>query len=220
MEKVFDIHIHYSFDIPMEEMINIFREEFEETATEKYCFLSIPHHANENGGLFLSLDQNVKGLFLKDVFSPNAYAFAGLIHPQEQISDNDRAELYLSQAKEYNLAGYDGIKMLEGHPTLRKAMERTLDDEVYDRFYNYLEQVQMLIIMHVADPEGSWNMKTASEDAKALGRTYCEGYPSKRQLTDEVFRILDSSIHLLESKKLKTFGIVLFTCLAISRKNV
>lgn len=191
MEKVFDIHIHYNFNIPMEEMINIFREEFEETATEKYCFLSIPHHANENGGLFLSLDQNVKGLFLKDVFSPNAYAFAGLIHPQEQISDNDRAELYLSQAKEYNLAGYDGIKMLEGHPTLRKAMERTLDDEVYDRFYNYLEQVQIPIIMHVADPEGSWDMKTASEDAKALGRTYCEGYPSKRQLTDEVFRILD-----------------------------
>ena len=44
--------------------------------------------------------------------------------------------------------------------------------------------------MHVADPEGSWAMETASEDAKALGRTYCDGFPSKRQLTDEVFGML------------------------------
>ena len=40
MEKVYDIHIHYSFDIPMQEMVEIFKEEFKETGTEKYCFLS------------------------------------------------------------------------------------------------------------------------------------------------------------------------------------
>ena len=191
MENVYDIHIHYSFDIPVQEMVNIFKEEFAETGTEKYCFLSLPHHANGKDKLFSSPNQNVKGLYLKNAFSPNAYAFAGLIHPQNEISNEERAELYYNQVVEYSKVGYDGIKMLEGHPSLRQAIGIALDDKVYDKFYNYLEQIQMPIIMHLADPEGSWNMATASEDAKALGRTYCDGYPSKKQLTDELFSMLD-----------------------------
>lgn len=195
MEKVFDAHVHYSFDIPMDEMVKIFKEEFEETGTEKYGFLSLPHHASKNG-LHLNADQNVKGLFLKHVFSPNAYAFAGLIHPKAQISDEERATLYYEQAVQYRRAGFDGIKMLEGHPTLRKAMGIALDSPVYDKFYSYLEEVKMPIIMHVADPAESWSLETASESAKALGRTYAGDFPSKRQLTDEVFGILDKHPNL------------------------
>lgn len=191
MEKVYDIHIHYSFDIPMQEMVDIFKQEFAETGTEKYCFLSLPHHANGKDKFFSSPNQNIKGLYLKNAFSPNAYAFAGLIHPQNEISNEERAELYYNQVVEYSKVGYDGIKMLEGHPSLRQAIGIALDDKVYDKFYNYLEQIQMPIIMHLADPEGSWNMATASEDAKALGRTYCDGYPSKKQLTDEFFGMLN-----------------------------
>lgn len=190
MEKVFDTHIHYSFDIPMKEMVEIFKEEFEETGTEKFVFLSLPHHASGKG-LYLSVDQNAKGLFLKHAFSPNAYAFAGLIHPQIQISDEERAEMYYNQVVQYHSVGYDGIKMLEGHPTLRKAMGIALNSPAYDKFYAYLEEVGMPIIMHVADPAESWDMETASESAKALGRTYAEAFPSKRQLTDEVFGVLE-----------------------------
>lgn len=122
MEKVYDIHIHYSFDIPIQEMVGIFKEEFKETGTEKYCFLSIPHHANGKDKLLVNENQNVKGLFLKHTFSPNGYAFAGLIHPQNDISDRERAEIYYNQAVEYYNAGFDGIKMLEGHPTLRAVL--------------------------------------------------------------------------------------------------
>ena len=40
MEKVFDLHVHYTFDIPLQKTISIFKEEFALTETEKYCFLS------------------------------------------------------------------------------------------------------------------------------------------------------------------------------------
>ncbi|MBE5742930.1 MAG: hypothetical protein E7360_06430 [Clostridiales bacterium] len=190
MEKVFDTHVHYNFDISMDEMIKIFKEEFEETGTEKCVFLSLPHNASKEG-LYLNAEQNVKGMFLKYIFSPNAYAFAGLIHPQAQISNEERAKLYYDQAVRYHSVGYDGIKMLEGHPTLRKTMKIALDSSVYDKFYSYLEEVGMPIIMHVADPAESWNLETASESAKTLGRTYAGSYPSKKQLTDEVFGILN-----------------------------
>ena len=196
MEKVFDAHVHYSFDIPMEEMIKIFREEFEETGTEKYVFLSLPHHADRDDNLYLSIDQNVKGLFLKHTFSPNACAFAGLIHPQILISDEERAETYYRQAVKYREMGFDGIKMLEGHPTLRKTIGIALDSPVYDKFYSYLEETGMPIIMHVADPAESWSSETASESAKALGRTYGVNFPSKSQLTNEVFGILEKHPNL------------------------
>lgn len=189
MDKVFDVHVHFSFNIPMSEMVEIFKEEFEETGTEKYVFLSLPHHANGNG-LFLNTDQNVKGLFLKKYFSPNGYAFAGLIHPQTDVLNADRAELYYNQAVSYCSMGFDGIKMLEGHPTLRKATGIALSSTVYDKFYSYLEETGMPVIMHVADPVEGWSLETASESAKALGRVYGEDFPTKRQLTDEVFELL------------------------------
>lgn len=189
MERVFDAHIHYSFDIAMPEMVEIFKQEFEQTGTDKYVFLSLPHHANGDK-LHLSTTQNIKGMFLKHAFSPNAYSFAGLVHPQSSLSDNERARSYYEQAVKYYQVGYDGIKMLEGHPTLRRAIGFALDSNVYDRFYDFLEEVGMPIIMHVADPEESWSLETASESAKTLGRTYCGDFPSKKQLTSEVFGAL------------------------------
>ena len=191
MEKVYDIHVHYLFDIPMQKTVEIFAEAFEDTGTEKFCFLSIPHHANGKDKLFSSENQNVKGLFLKHAFAPNGYAFAGLIHPQNEISDDERAENYLNQAVKYHKAGFDGIKMFEGHPTLSRAIGRALDDKVYDKFYSYLEENNIPIIMHVADPDSSWSLETASKEAKELGRTYGDDFKSKRQLTDEVFGILN-----------------------------
>ena len=191
MEKVYDIHIHYTFNIPIQEMVSIFAEEFKETGTEKFCFLSLPHHANGKDKLFLNANQNIKGLFLKHVFSPNGYVFASLIHPQNEISDEERAEIYYNQAVEYKNAGFDGIKMLEGAPCLNRALGRALNDKVYDKFYSFLEENETPIIMHVADPEESWAMETASEVTKALGRTYDDEYPSKRQLTDEMFSLLE-----------------------------
>ena len=135
MEKVFDLHIHYTFEIPLRETIEIFREEFACTGTEKYCFLSLPHEIH-NGVLVYDDMQNLKGLCLKTVFSPNAYAFAGLVH--EDLAPQVLADSFLEQAKEYLSVGYDGIKMLEGYPSLLKEFAEPLDSPMYDKFYGFM----------------------------------------------------------------------------------
>lgn len=190
MEKVFDIHGHFTFDIRMPEMVERFKMVFAETETEKYGFLSLPHHTHD-GKLLVNKDQNVKGLFLKYAFAPNAYAFAGLVHPQTEMSEAERAENYYKQAVEYRSAGYDGIKMLEGAPDIRRVMGIPLDSPVYDRFYGYLEEVGMPIIMHVADPAYNWDWEAASEYNRTHGRVYVGDFLSKQQLTDEMFGILE-----------------------------
>ena len=190
MEKVFDLHVHYTFDIPLGETVEIFKDEFRATETEKFCFLSLPHHSD---GKTVDFDevQNVKGLFLKSVFAPNGYAFAGLEHPIEHTDKKSVAASFLAQAKRYLSAGCDGIKMLEGYPSLLKAWNLPLNDSVYDEFYRFAEEQRLPIVLHVANPKENWNIRTAAPSAIAAGRVYDESYPTKEAITEQVFSVME-----------------------------
>ena len=189
MEKVFDLHIHYTFKLPLEETIAIFKEEFAATGTEKYCFLSLPHEVEDDIVVYDEL-QNIKSLYLKQVFFPNAYAFAGLVHPNEHTNVKAIAQNFLQQAKDYLANGYDGIKMLEGYPSLLKAWQIPLDSPVYDAFYSFMEEKGYPILMHLANPKENWDIETASIDAIQAGRIYDESFPTKEEITAQIFRVL------------------------------
>ena len=196
MEKVFDLHVHYSFDIPLRETVEIFQAEFAATHTEKYCFLSLPHHASD-GRVTLDALQNIKGLFLKSVFQPNAYAFAGLVHPSEHVDKQAVSASFLAQAQAYVAAGYDGIKMLEGYPSLMKAWGLPLDDACYEEFYRFAEEKSIPILIHVANPKENWDISQASEYAIQAGRVYDSTYPTKEEITAQIFRILQKFPNLM-----------------------
>ena len=190
MEKVFDLHVHYKFDIPLPEMVEIFREEFAATGTEKECFLSLPHYDQEKKVIFDEM-QNVKGLFLKWAFSPNAYAFAGLEHTTEHTDEKAMAEQFLSQAKEYLSAGFDGIKMLDGYPSLVKSWNLPVDSPVYDPFYAFMQENGYPILMHIANPKECWDIANAPPHLIEQGRVYDSTYPTKVELTEQVFRVME-----------------------------
>ncbi len=190
MESVFDLHIHYTFEIPLRETVDIFEQEFAHTDTKKGCFLSLPHHAKGDGVLFDSM-QNLKGLYLKRAFSPNAYAFAGLEHPESHHNENGAAESFLSQAKKYMAVGFDGIKMLEGYPSLIKNWGLPIDSDVYNSFYAFMEENGYPILMHAANPTENWDLATASADAVQAGRVYDSSYPTKAEILAQVFRVME-----------------------------
>ena len=131
-------------------------------------------------------------LFLKHSFSPTAYAFAGLEHPVDASERDDAflADLYLKQAQEYAEAGFDGMKMLEGYPSVRKAMKRPLDHRVYDKYYSFLEENEIPVTMHLANPESLWNIAEADEYSIKMGRVCDSTYPTKDELHDEVDGIM------------------------------
>lgn len=189
MENVYDFHVHYTFDVPLKEKVEIFKEEFKVTKTEKYCFLSLPHHAHGDEVKF-DATQNVVGLFLKKTFSPNAYAFAGLEHPTAIYDKKKVGEDFLNQAKTYMAVGFDGIKMLEGYPSIVKNWNLGVDDCVYDRFYAYMEENGFPIVMHIANPTENWDISKASANAIKEGRVYDETYPTKKELIGQVFNVL------------------------------
>ena len=190
MEKVYDLHIHYTFELSLQDTVEIFQEEFTATGTEKYCFLSLPHHVVD-GKAELDKTQNVKGLYLKSKFQPNAYAFAGLVHPDEHCDQERIAEAFLAQVEEYLSVGYDGVKMLEGYPSLLKAWKLPLDSPIYDKFYRFMEENGYPILMHIANPQENWDVEQASLQAIEAGRVYDASYPSKAEITAQVFRVME-----------------------------
>ena len=192
MKKVFDAHVHHLFEMPIEEAIRIFKLEFPVTGTEKQAFMSIPNDVSPKGEFYLDEMQNIRMLYLKYAFSPNAYAFSGLEHPLN-VAEMDSEYLskeYLRQAEEYASVGYDGMKMLEGYPSMRKVMKRPLCDKVYDRYYSFLEENGIPVTMHVANPEENWDIKNADGYAIKMGRVYDNTYPTRLQLLDEVDGIM------------------------------
>ena len=190
MEKVFDLHVHYTFDIPLEDTLSIFREEFMQTGTDKCCFLSLPHNV-ENGKVYYDETQNIKGLYLKQNFSPNAYAFAGLVHPTDYADVATVSADFLAQAKEYLSVGFDGVKMLEGYPSLIKARKLPIDSPVFDEFYAFMEANSYPILMHLANPAENWDIAKADRFAIQAGRIYDDTYPTKEELTAQLFRVME-----------------------------
>ena len=192
MEKVYDVHVHFTFEIPIDQTIEIFKEEFAVTGTEKYVFLSIPHDTGaDKKSIYTDHMQNIKALYLKKEFSPNSYAFAGLIHPESYDDTEAVADEFLRQVKEYTNVGFDGIKMLEGYPSLLKLRNIPLDSPVYDKFYAFCEENGIPIIAHIANPAENWNISKASKQAIKLGRVYDATYPTKEEITAQTFRVME-----------------------------
>jgi predicted TIM-barrel fold metal-dependent hydrolase len=82
------------------------------------------------------------------------------------------------------------MKMLEGYPSMRKAMKRKLCDKVYDKYYAFMEENRVPITMHIANPEENWDPMSVSEYARSVGR-YCDHtFPTKKELHEEVETIM------------------------------
>ena len=188
-EKVFDGHIHCLMRVPVRESVEIYKQEFEELGVCKGTFASCPLH--EHGDVEMDKLQNLKCLYYKAAFAPNAYAFCDLEHvfdmPMEQ-----RAEYYVNQAKENLANGYDGYKILEGMPKYLKKLGIMLSNPVYEPFWAYLEEVGCPILIHNAHPKKFWDKDKVGEYWIKRGCFYGDGtYPDFYDIVYDMFTILD-----------------------------
>lgn len=127
--------------------------------------------------------QNALGIYLK-LIAPENYAFGGL-HYRYDYS-------FAKEAKKLIEIGFDGMKMVENKPTLRKTLKMASNDPRYDEFYGLLEQDGMPMIVHVADPEEFWDKDAIPIWAKEMGFFYGDGsYVEKETIYDEILDVLD-----------------------------
>lgn len=177
--KVFDTHVHIIRRNSIADSVECFKRGFEWAGVEKCVFMCLLYESKNNTDAL----NNLKGLYYKKHFSPNAYAFASLEHKLE-LSKEKLADDFLAQARLYMSVGFDGIKMLEGKPGLRKDFGELLSSDVYDKFFGFMEQCGKPITLHNADPGYFWDESKLSP--LQLARGWLVG---KDQLTkEEMFR--------------------------------
>lgn len=184
---VCDSHVHLVYQDSLEKTIRVYNDIMDWHRYERIVLLGAHHITKgEDPG------NNAKVLYCKSVMNAanlkrKVYAFGGLKH---YFDERDTADGYLRQVQLIDKMGFDGIKMLEGKPDLRKQFGRRLDDPILDNAYAYAEEHDLPITMHVGDPAANWDINKISPTALARGWFWDETYPTLEQLRQEVEGIL------------------------------
>jgi len=119
------------------------------------------------------------------------FAHGSLVYPEMPARAMDGDMEFAAQARELIEMGFDGIKLLESKPTVRKLHGMGLDDAAYDAFFTYMEETGEHIIWHACDPETFWDADTAPAFAFEEGWFYGDGtFFTKEALYEEVRRVL------------------------------
>ena len=95
------------------------------------------------------------------------------------------------QIQSMKAAGFDGVKLLESKPMVRKLLKIPLDGPVYEPMWAQIENLGLPVVWHVADPQEFWDPKRCPDWARSNGWFYGDGtYPSLDTLYSEVEHIL------------------------------
>lgn len=182
-----DTHVHLVYQESLEKTIQIYRDIMEYFGYERIVLLAM--HNSMKGS---DPANNAKVLYCKSVLNAEGterkvYGFGSLFH---YFDGRDTAEGYLRQIQIMDQLGFDGVKLLEGKPQLRKKLGRRLDDPIFDEMYAYAESHGLPIKLHLGDPASFWKTDDESRNGKPNENGYDNSFPTLEQLRSEVTGIL------------------------------
>lgn len=171
--KKLDMHIHTYGNISVDQMVAYMKEMM---TLRGYSGLGFVGCLRNSSGFHL--DSNEVTMELKRRI-PGSFAFAGLDHGKD----------FLEQAKEYMEAGFDGIKMLEGKPSIFRFWGTGYEGPRMDEFFAYAEEHDIPLVIHNNDPRANWDPANPKADhLREKGWYYGDGdVPSQ----EEFFRMLE-----------------------------
>ena len=174
-----DAHLHHTRDFTAEETVTAFR--------------SIMAHHNLCRVLFASLTmqspiEDVLTFYCKSCLAPAGYAAPAINH---HYDGRDTAAFFLDEIKKYVAMGCDGIKMLEGKPSMNRAIHTPcLSDAVYEPFFAYAEENGIPLLVHLGDPDYFWDITKIDEYAIKRGWYNPPGSKSLKTLRAELEAVL------------------------------
>ena len=185
-----DTHFHLVFPETIDDTEKTFREIMEYFSIDRInmqCLASGSGHRN------IDPANNIKGLYLRERLNEEgenrAFVYGSLFH---YFDERDTADAYLAQVTEQYEMGFDGYKMLEGKPSFRKKLGHSLCDPIFDPIYAFMQEHEMPLKMHLADPPRYWGPRETIP-AYAIKRGWWCGdgtFPSFDALHEEVYGIL------------------------------
>ena len=185
-KPICDVHYHPHERNSLEDTIKYYEKSLDYFGVSKFAVQCLPSYCTIN---------NYEGLYLKTVF-PNAYVNVGLLH---HFDDRDTPEYYEQQAKTLYEMGCDGFKMLEGKPDYHKELGRPLDHPSFDKFYGFIEEKGLPLLLHYGDPREFWDIEKIPKWALERGWLYDQSFTHFDEGQKEIERVLEKfpKLHLV-----------------------
>lgn len=172
-------HAHLCFEKPIDETVDNFK--------------NVLHHFNYSSininavPASYSKTENYQTIYCKSVLAPKIFASAGL---EYALDSTDTAEEMLNQLKEYMSMGFDGMKMLDGKVSQYRITKYKLNDPLFSKFFEYAEENQIPITLHVGDPERYWDYSKATPYTIEKGWVFGPEDPHIEELRNWVTDVL------------------------------
>ena len=165
-KKIADVHLHCRF-LNYEKTCAML-DSLTTLGVTDTCFQALPYR---------SAGENLFILYLKMTCKePRVRAFCGL-----HVTDRYAKIPPEKQVEGLLALGSDGIKLMFS-PDLERYYGRGIDDPYYDAMFTLLEERDVPVLIHLADPETFWDEDALYSDPS---------FPSKEQQYEEAFRMLD-----------------------------
>ena len=133
---------------------------------------------------------NAKGLYAKLAGAGDFYSFGGLNHLAYKSDGRVQPPPLAEQVDEMLAVGFDGIKLIEGKPSVREDWYPfAADDDYYADFFARAEQRDAPVVWHVGDPDYCWGPAYA-EVTSNPDWAYGADHVSREQLNTEVDNVL------------------------------
>ncbi len=176
---IIDGHVHFVHPERLDEMLAL----LDEAGCERANLVCIP---NPDGST-----HNPAALYFKERCPGRAFLSAALEYAPALTEPARAAEILAGQIGTLRARGFDGLKLIEGKPQVRRLLPHPLDGPLYAQVWAALEEQQLPVVFHVADPDEFWDPAACPAWARESGWDYSDGsYPAKEDLYSEVDAIL------------------------------
>jgi predicted TIM-barrel fold metal-dependent hydrolase len=177
--RIIDGHVHFVHPERMADMLAL----MDAVPCARFNLVCLP---NPDG-----TTQNAAALYFRE-HHPDRVYLSGALAYGPAMANLARGPLLLAeQVRGLKAQGFDGLKLIEGKPQVRKLLPFSLDGPLYAPVWAALEEEQFPVVLHVADPDEFWDAEACPEWARRSGWDYSDGsYPSKEGLYAEIDEVL------------------------------
>ena len=176
-ENLIDTHMHIeAWENEEFEFIDCFEKHRQEADLRSLNICAVPTKQR-------TICNNIMCALYK-LANPNTYIHGGFDHIIYPITEEMPQGMDLiTQYREMMEIGFDGIKLIEGKPTVLKSLGNNLNHPALDKLYTELEKDGTHIVFHINDPVDCWDRSKMSQEFINLGWFYGDG----THLTHEEF---------------------------------
>jgi len=159
--RCIDGHVHYAWPVTGESLERV----LELTGADTVCLAALPGTSR--------LDPTPDILCYKLAHPAATFAFGCLDCTVYERKPERCGKLAVQRVRRMLALGCDGLKLLEGKPTMRRAFPiPDFDSPAWEPLWAYAERTRLPILWHVNDPETFWNPETLPAFAAAAGWGY------------------------------------------------